>query len=401
MPKITKRFVDSAHAEPDRAQTLLWDSRLKGFGLRVSASGKKSYIFQYRNAHGRSRRLTVGDASRITAMDARRLARIHAGDVERGLDPVEERNQARQALTLRELAERYMSEHAIPKKKPSSIKTDERLLRLCLLPCLGHLKVAEITRADARRMHHASRKTPVQANRALLLLSKMMNLAESWGLRKDRSNPTRGVERFPEKPRERFLSPEEFARLGAVLDEVDEKEEEHPSAILALRLLILTGARSGEILSLRWDEVDLDRRCLRLKDSKTGGKIIPLASAAVDLLRKAPRVHGNPYVCFGARRGQHFVGLPKVWYRIRARAGLNDVRTHDLRHSFAAVGAGGGISLPIIGGLLGHSQPQTTARYAHLASDPLHEAADRIGSEIAFHLESGTGDEQQEVDDGG
>lgn len=392
MPKLTKRTVDSAKPDPSRFQTLIWDCEIRGFGLRISPGGKKSYILQYRNAQGRSRRTTLGATSRLTAEQARKLARQRLSEVDHGEDPAEASREAREGLTVAGFAERYLERHARPKKKPSSVVLDERLLRLCILPALGSRKLADVTRADVRKMHHKKRKTPVQANRALLLLSKMMNLAESWGLRPDGSNPCRGVERFPERPRQRFLSGGEVARLGEALREAEEKGTAHPSGILALRLLLLTGARCGEILSLKWSEVDFKRRYLHLSDSKTGEKSIPLNAPALEVLSNAPRIEGNPYVCSGDRPGSHLVGLPKIWYRIRARAGLEGVRIHDLRHTYAAFGAGGGLSLPLIGSLLGHSQPQTTARYAHLGADPRHEAAERIGGELAANLNGSGGD---------
>lgn len=209
-----------------------------------------------------------------------------------------------------------------------------------------------------------------------------------WVYRPDHSNPCRHVERYKERKCERYLSAEELARLGEVLAQVEHEQTEPLSALLAIRLLLLTGARKGEILQLTWDEVDFERGYLRLKDSKTGEKTIPLGPAALDLLAEAPtRTEGNPYVCTGARKGQHLVGLQRPWERIREAAGLEDVRIHDPRHTHASVAAGVGYGLPIIGKLLGHSQPVTTARYAHLADDPVREAAGRISDTIASHLD--------------
>ena len=392
MKKLTKRIVDAAAPSGSTKQNYVWDSEIKGFGLRIAAKGRKSFVFQYRNAQGRTRRLTLGAASQITAEQARGLARKAAAAVETGEDPAEARLEARRGLTVAELAGRYLEEHARPKKKASSAKLDERLLRQCILPHLGSRKTADVTGPAVRKMHHALRNTPVQANRALLVLSKVMNLAESWGLRPQGTNPCMGIERYREKRRQRFLSGEELTRLGEALAEAEREESAHPSGILALRLLLLTGARSGEILNLRWSEVDFERSCLQLQDSKTGEKTIPLGAPALELLAKAPRIEGNPYVCFGDCTGKPLVGLPKIWYRIRKTAGLEDVRIHDLRHSFASIGAGSGLGLPILGALLGHSQPQTTSRYAHLAADPLHEAAERISGAVAASLkgEGGT-----------
>jgi len=401
MPKLTKRIVEAAAPEASKSQTFVWDSEIRGFGLRISRNGRKSYIFQYRNKENRTRRLTLGLAGNLTPNQARNLALQAAAAVATEKDPAEMKLKTRRGATLAEFAERYLAEHARPKKKPSSVRLDERLLQRCLLPSLGSLKVSGITVADARRMHHKLRDTPVQANRALLLLSKIMNLAESWGFRKPGTNPCKGVERYRERPRQRFLSGEEISRLGAELREAEATASAHPSGILALRLLLLTGARAGEILSLLWSDVDFERSCLHLADSKTGQKMIPLGSPALDLLAVAPRLQGNPYVCAGDAPGRPLGGLTKIWYRIRSRAGLEDVRIHDLRHSFASVGAGSGMGLPILGAILGHTQPQTTQRYAHLAADPLLQAADRIASQIAGHLNQDTVSKEDRQEEGG
>jgi integrase len=244
-----------------------------------------------------------------------------------------------------------------------------------------------ITAADVARLHHALGDKPLAANRVLALISVMFNLAESWGLRAPGSNPCRHLKRYPERKRERFLGADEIQRLGAAL--VEAQGGEHPSALAAIRLLLLTGARKSEILTLKWEHVDLERYALRLPDSKTGAKVIALGGAAAALLARLDRRDGNPYVCWGNSAGGHFIGLQHVWQRIRRRAQLPEVRLHDARHTYASFGAAAGMGLPVLGALLGHKQPVTTARYAHLANDPLRAAADRIAGEIAAALDGG------------
>lgn len=386
MPKLTKRVVDGLEP-PDQRDDILWDSQLPGFGLRIKPSGRRTYILQYRNPQGRSRRFTIGLHGPFTPDQARQEAKLLLADVARGLDPAESRKQDRDTLSLADLADRYMTEHAEPKKKPKSVKEDRRLWDQYVLPALGKRNVKDITRADVAKLHSSvGKKTPTTANRVLALLSKAFNLAEVWGIRPDGSNPCRHVKRFKERRVERFLSSEELARLGAVLTETERDQTEMPSVVLAIRLLALTGCRLGEILSLRWEHVDLRRGLLLLPDSKTGKKTVPLGAAAIEILTEAPRESENPYVVIGRRPGRPLVNLQLPWRRIREKAGLSDVRLHDLRHSFASVGASGGMGLPIIGALLGHSEPQTTQRYAHLSASPLKEAADRISSEIASGL---------------
>ncbi len=380
MTKLTIRSV--ASAKPSDRDILVWDDELRGFGLRVKPSGIKSYLIQYRNQHNESRRLTIGRHGVVSPEEARRKARKLLGQVQDGSDPATERKDARSAPTVADLAERFMKEHANVKKRASSAQMDAINLRLHVLPALGRKKVATVTRTDITSLHHAMRDRPGAANRVMALLSKMFNLAEKWGLRPDGSNPCRHVDRYPERKMERFLSADELGRLGAVLTEAERTGTELPSVIAAIRLLIFTGARLGEILNLQWDQVDLERACLRLPESKTGAKVIHLSAPALEVLDGIDRQDGSPWVITGKVPLKPLVNLRKPWYRIRKKAGLEDVRLHDLRHSFASVGVAGGLSLPIIGALLGHSQPATTARYAHLAADPLKQANEMIGGRI-------------------
>jgi integrase len=380
--KITKRMVDAV-VPPTAGEMNLWDSEVPGFSLRVRSTGSRVYVVEYRNRTQRKRRVTLGRHGRLTVEQARDLARQVLAAVARGEDPAEERQESRSAPTFDELASRYLEQHAAPKKKPSSTAADARVLRLYLLPSLGRRKVAEVGLKDIASLHNAMRDKPVQANRTLALLSKMFSLAERWGLRPPNSNPCRGIDRYPEKRRERFLSGAELARLGAVLDE---EERHNLFVVLAIRLLLLTGARRNEVLTLRWSQVNLERSALRLPDSKTGAKVIPLGPTALELLVTAPRLEGNPYVIPGRRVNGRLVGIHRPWVRIREKAGLGDIRLHDLRHSFASVGAAAGLGLPVLGAILGHGHPATTARYAHLADDPRRAAAARISDEIAAAL---------------
>jgi len=389
MTKLTNRTV--ASTRPRDRDVFVWDDELPGFGLRVKPSGVKSYVIQYRNRHNDSRRITIGRHGVIGPEKARRKAKKMLADVQDGADPATERKDDREAPTVAELAEKYLREHAAPHKKPRSVEEDQRLLRLHVLPALGRKKVAGITRADITGLHHAMRDTPGAANRTLALLSKMMNLAEKWGLRPDGSNPCRHVDHYPERKMERFLSVDELGRLGAVLAEAERTATELPSVIAAVRLLMFTGARLGEILNLEWSHVDFERSCLRLPESKTGAKVIHLNAPALEVLNGIER-DGSPWVIAGRDPDKPLVNLRKPWHRIRKAAGLDNVRLHDLRHSFASVGAAGGLSLPMIGALLGHTQAATTQRYAHLAADPLKQAADMIGERIRAAINGKSGE---------
>lgn len=398
--RLTKRTIDAA--KPDAQRYAIHDSELSGFKLIVHPTGKKAFHLRYRVGGGRGatiREPKIGDMGTLTPDQARTIARQWLAEVRLGGDPAGERQAKRQAPRMSELFDRYLTEHARRHKKPASADGDAQQIRDHLLPALGRIKVAELTRDQVARVHQGMSDMPYAANRALALLSKAMNLAELWGWRPEGANPCRNVRKFSETARKRFLSPSELGALGAVLaqaetegaitlparDGVRDKPKRtpiSPYAVAAIRLLILTGARSGEILSLRWAWVDLDGGRLNLPDSKTGQKSIPLGVAALDVLRALPRVEGNPHVIVGGKPGAALVNLKDPWGALREMAGIEGVRIHDLRHSFASVAAAGGLSLPIIGAILGHSQSSTTQRYAHLADDPLRAAATRIGEDI-------------------
>ena len=350
---------------------------------------------------GKTAPMTVGRHGTLTADQARREARQLLAAVERGDDPAGAVQQARTAPTVAELCDRYLEEHAREHKRPLSVEADQRNTRNHVLPVLGRLKVAEVTRCDIDRLKRSVRAGKTAAdnkvgprarrivrggegasNRVLALVSKMMNLAEKWGLRPDGSNPCRHVEKFKETKRERYLTGDELARLGDVLAEAERTATELPSVVAAVRLLIFTGCRLSEILTLQWQHVDFAGACLRLPDSKTGAKTVHLNAPALAVLAGIERQEGLPWVIAGAKAGTHLVNLEKPWRRIRDRAGIHDVRLHDLRHSFASVAVGLGEGLPMIGKLLGHTQTQTTARYAHLAADPVKAATERVGAAL-------------------
>lgn len=381
---ITKRAVDAA--QPADRDGFLWDRELKGFGLKVTPAGAKIYLVQYRTG-GRgapTRRVTIGRHGAPWTPDlARREAKRILGQVAGGVDPGAVRQEDKASLTMAALVKAFMTQHVEAKRKPRSAAEYHRLFDNLILPELGGKRVKEITRSDVSRLHHALRSTPYQANRVLAVLSKLFNWAEQHDHRPDASNPCRHVEKYREEPRERFLSPAELGRLGRALTKSEREGLITPWMAGAIRLLVFTGARLSEILTARWDWVDLPAGTLTLPDSKTGRKTIHLNPPALEVMNSLPRVAGNSYLIAGRKQGAHLVNLQKPWRLVRAHAGLDDVRVHDLRHSFASVAAAGGFSLPLIGAMLGHSQPATTARYAHLAADPVKAASATVGDKIA------------------
>ena len=387
--RITKRTVDAAL--PNSNDSYIWDPELPGFGLKVTPSGRKVYLVQYRlgGRRGRTRRVTIGQHGELTPAAARIEAKRLLGQVAVGHDPASDRDKAKADKTVGALLDQFFTEHVKSKRKPSTAREYQRIAKLYILPRLGRRLAGEIARQDIAKLHHELAGKPYQANRTLALLSKFFNWAEKHGFRPDGSNPCRHVEKYPEARRERFLSQLELARFGETLRLAECEKSLTPWAIAAIRLLAFTGARLSEILTLCWEYVSEEHGCLFLPDSKTGRKTVHLNAPALHVLSGVPRLEGNPYVICGERPGKHLVNLEKPWRRIRRAANLDDVRLHDLRHSFASVAASGGQSLVLISKMLGHSQPATTARYAHLADDPVKAASEAVGRNIAAAMAAG------------
>jgi integrase len=398
--KLTKSVVDNAKPAP--SDYFLWDSDLKGFGIKIAKGGRKSYVCKYRVGGGRAaptRRLTIGaHGSPWTADEARAEARRILGRAANGEDPAREKQQARRQITVSELCDLYL-EQGTGSKKVSTIATDKGRIERHIKPLLGKKKISDVTRSDIKRFLQdiadgktaADIKTGLRgraivkggkgtATRTVGLLGGIFSYAIDCGLIKE--NPVRGVKRYADRKGQRYLSQAELVSLGKVLREA-ELQGDNLFAIAILKLLIFTGARKGEIESLKWSEVDFQGGYLRLKDSKTGAKAIPFNAGAMEILNGIDVLEGSEFV-FPAHRGDgYYQGTPKVWTRIREEAGLNDVRLHDLRHSFASFAVSGGASLPIIGALLGHSNTSTTQQYAHLQDNPLRLVTEDVGVKIA------------------
>ena len=419
MANLTKRSVEAL-----KPGAVLWDQELKGFGARCRTSGARYYLVKFR-ARGQQRWVTIGrHGSPWTAETARTeaLRLISAVKVDRA-DPAAIRDADKQAVTVSDLCDWYLRE-GCAHKKPSTLATDRGRIERHIKPLLGTKRAKDLTRAEIQRFHDdvaagkskADIKTRKRgraiveggkgtAARTTGLLGGILTFAVDQHA--IASNPARGIRRAKDRKREVFLSDAQFAELGTALSAAENAWREHeaahdawlsggrngnaptvprnaasPTAVAAVRLLVFTGCRKSEILTLKWEHVDFERRLLNLPDSKTDAKVVRLGAPALAVLDGVTRIKDNPYVLPGDKAGRHFVGLAKAWERLRNRAELNGVRLHDLRHSFASVAAARGDSLLVIGKLLGHAQPSTTARYAHLAADPLQQAADRVASHI-------------------
>jgi integrase len=398
--RIGKRVVDAL--TPAKARQVIWDTEISGFGVRVYSTGRKVYVLKYRVGGGRTGRVRwalIGTHGSITPDQARDIAKRWAAEVAQGGDPAGVREERRKAPTVSELLDEYLKNHVKVRNKPSTqLKVTDYVERI-IRPALGRQKVAEVTRAHIARFHSGLSETPTTANRVLAALSKAFSLAELWGYRPEHSNPCTRIERFQEAPRERFLSAKEFAILGDVMIQAElgpltfqdkkgraKTVRANPEAILALRLAIFTGMRTGEVLGLRWEYVDIGAGAANLPDSKTGKKVVQLPPPALELIATAQRPSdGKGFVIRGGKEKDSqkaLVNIATAWTAIRTVAGLADVRPHDLRHAFASVAASGGASLPVIGALLGHREAKTTQRYAHLSNDPLKATAGTVAGSI-------------------
>ena len=380
MKTLSNRAVGNLEVHKD---TVFWDRELTGFGVRVYPTGSKVYIAQARGPEG-PRRVAVGRHGVIHAEQARQRAALIIARIKAGETPVPEPMKPSGGPSVAEVAARYLTEYVSVRCKPSTAAATRSVLEKHITPALGRLPLAAVERAQVAELHQRLYETPAVANMAVGALSSMYKLACEWGLVPDGvPNPCRSIVKYPGRKRERFLTDEEFIRLGEVLDEVETRGGASAPAVAAIRLLALTGCRRSEILSLRWEDVAFDESELKLPDTKTGARVVPLPPRAVELLASLPRIEGNPWVIPGRKPGTHLRQIDDAWKIIRARAGLHDVRIHDLRHSYASRALALGESLPMIGRLLGHKQIETTARYAHLARDSAQEAAERVAASIA------------------
>ncbi|MSP83089.1 MAG: DUF4102 domain-containing protein [Alphaproteobacteria bacterium] len=409
--RLTKRRVEEV--TPEGRDLYLFDSEVHGFGLRVRSSGVKSYFLQFRQGAGGRRankvRYTIGRHGQPwTVEQARRHAKTLLAQAKTGTDPVIARNTERAAMTVAELCDLYLAKVptlVLPQrgrpKKASTLAIDRGRIVRHIVPLLGNKRVRDLTSRDIERFqervaagetkadvktgkHGRARVTGGRgtAARTVGLFGGILSFAVKERIRAD--NPVRGVTRYSDTKRERYLSGEELTRLGDALAAV---ETERPVPVAAIRFLALTGLRLSEALTLQWEHIDAELGCLRLPDSKTGARVVMLGAPALALLAVQPKLEGNPFVFPGERRGHHFVGLPKIWRKVRERAKLDGLRMHDLRHGFASVAAAGGNGVFIVGKLLGHADPKSTHRYVHLADSPVKAAADRTAETISARMQ--------------
>jgi len=370
------------------------------------------FFVEYMKAPGQRRRMVLDSYGVITPGKARKRAKVELGKASAGADPLEERRKKAvdaqerkvRSTTLTDLWNRYLPEyveHPAPRDRKGCKPLSKRaadgyrwLWKTTIKPKLGSQRIDTLNREAIEGFHDSIADKPYKANRALQLLSGMLTFAVRHKL--IASNPARGVTQFPEERLQRFLSSSEVKALAKALtvaenppkaaDGEEQIKTEPWQALAAIRLLLLTGARKIEVLTMKWEDLDLERGIWNLPTSKTGAREVRLSPPAVDLFQELDQFKGNPYVLPAQRGNKHFVGLQKVWERVRTAAGLEDVRIHDLRHSFASEALGAGLSLRVVQQLLGHAEIRTTERYAHLERDAVREAADRVGAALSAKL---------------
>ncbi|MTH96130.1 site-specific integrase [Roseibium sp. RKSG952] len=430
MPKITKRVIDSA--KPSAKQYFIWDDHVKGFGIVVLPSGQKSFILQYRTLAGRSRRLTLGQYGALTPVEGKRMAGDALAKIRNGEDPLAHRRALRSAPTVNDLMDRYWSEHVLVHNAQTTQRGVNYILKKIVRPNLGSLKLSEITRKDVAVLHSKLGNTPRQANQSLSILSKAFNLAEVWGWRPEQSNPVRMIKRYKENERDRFLSDAELSRLGNILNEAeaiglpweikangktrkhlppneeDRRTRVSPVALLAIRLLLLTGARLSEVLTLEWSHVDMDKGMLALPSRKGDGrKPHPVSNGVLALLKRCQtELQESRYVLPREHDLNRHVAkevVENAWQRIRKYAGLEDVRLHDLRHTIGTFAAQAGGNAFMISHLLRHSNLSTTNRYVNTDHNPIRALSEAIGERVEAGLsghpvsgETGLGRKQDE-----
>lgn len=395
--KITKRLVDTALVSGHKP-LFIFDTELAGFILKVTPAGHRSYQVRYRMG-GRSTPLktyTLGKHGALSPDQARRLAQSIIGDVRRGIDPAAakalKRAEDRGARTVAALSIDFLAIYGEAKLKPRSLIEYRRAFVKHINPSIGHIKVRDVTHGDVERLHHVMRTMGPTANRSVAALSKFFSWAIRCGYRPDRNNPCKGLEKYKEQARERYLAPAEISAVGEAIRACEHANVITPWHAGLFRCLMLTGMRRDELRTLEWRWVDLERKVFTLPDSKTGRRDIPIAAPVQQILSALPRIEGNPFVFCGARPGQPIINIAKAWKRVLKAAGIAHARPHDLRHTAASIGVAAGASLLLIGGVLGHKNSKTTERYSHLSDDPVRATTEAIAERVAKALDGGGAD---------
>jgi len=399
--KLTKKAIDSFEFEGKKnpsgafSKDIRWDDQIPNFGLRIYPSQKKSFVLFYRS-DGRQRFMTLGSyGSELTLDQARTKARIELGKINEGQDPLGDKKKAQQGETMKELCVHYMEEHAKPHK--ATWDTDQGQIDRYVIPFLGNLRVKSISHSDLASLHRKIGETfeatitkdgkeetkvyggKYEANRVVQLISKMFDLARQWGfVDKNHLNPTSDIKYFKEESRDRFVTQKELPKLAEEIDSIDNIYIRN-----LLWLYLLSGTRKSELMKAKWEDVDFERKEMKLPKTKKGKPhYLPLSGPALTILENLPKLANNPFIFCGKKEGQPLVNIDKQWRKVRAKAGCSDVRLHDLRRTLGSWMAQSGNSLHLIGRVLNHSKPATTAVYSRFSQDNVREALESHGQQV-------------------
>ena len=377
---LSTSFVKVATCPPGKKKVEYFDSAIQNLSLEVRASGGKTYYRRYRDSRGRLRQIKLGSESDLSITDARRLAAMVGQKIALGEDPLEQKKESRLVPTFAQFVEGHYMPHIRAYKR--SWATDVSLLTNHLLPRFGSCYLDEIEREDIQKMHHERRSSgaaPGSANRLLIMMRFIFNLALKWGTAGVKSNPCKGIPLLEENnKKERYLSVTEAQSL---YDAVCQSENTMLQFIVPM--LILTGARKREVLDAKWSDFDVERSCWRIALSKSGkARYVPLSAGALSVLAVLPRVPDCDWAFANPKTRKPYVSFYCAWDTARSKARLSDVRIHDLRHSFASLLVNSGRTLYEVQRILGHTQVKTTQRYAHLSHDTLLEAANSASNAV-------------------
>jgi integrase len=380
--KLTKKFIDSLKEE-NLIDSVVWDTEISGFGLKITLKGKKVFLLKYRNSLGKQCKPSIGDYGSITPEQARDIARQWKARIAEGGDPLEDKRLKKKQMSLNEFYDGYLK-RSKAYKKASSVGTDDTNYKNHLRNGLGKKLVSSISKEDVSKWYAELSDKPGAAGKTLSFLSALMNDAEKEGVRDQNSNPCKFIKKYKTNKIERYLSPSELQRLMATLDDIEKNKSMHPVIVPAIKIALLTGARKSEFLGLKWDWIDFEKSIILLPDSKTGSRPLYLSESAKQILQNVPKQKNNPYIFWGLKPKDHYHNLKKPFAKILKLASIENFRIHDLRHTHASYAVNSGQAMPIIAKLLGHSSTKTTERYAHVDFDPALQAAEAVSQAMGI-----------------
>jgi integrase len=393
MSNLNDRLIKSLPT-PKTKHKIHWDDRITGFGIRITNNDAKSFVLRY-VINGRERKCTIGGYPELSCSAARDIATQLKGEISKGYDPLEKKREINSTPTVREFSKDFMKAREKSLRKGTFESYQKWYLEKYILPEFGSLKINSITKREVEKFHASFSETPIMGNRLLRLLKTMFNTAISWDI--VAKNPTQDIKNFPEHKRERYLSDNELKKLFEVLNE---EEMVDTMNVNAVKLILLTGSRKGEVLSARWEDFNLEtgvwlKPAILTKQNKNtytplNGEVLEIVKAMKKKITPDDQISSTgkkiistkEYLFFNPRLGAHLQDIKRFWARICDKAEIKNAKIHDLRHTFASILVSNGVGLEVIGKLIGHSNVTTTQRYAHLANNALKQATDMLADKV-------------------